>query len=158
MPDLSPICNLHHSSWQCWIPNPLSEARDRTHNLMVPSPHSLTTEPQWELQIFISHHRGAACIDSIYYPLSGFAGLGFASSGLVAACQHLSLSGLWQVHVQEATITRQIWNVLLCIVSNVCLSLYYSIFMLEELPLMFLAEQVCWQWFACFCFWKKIFI
>jgi len=28
--DLSRICDLHHSSWQCWILNPLSEARDRT--------------------------------------------------------------------------------------------------------------------------------
>ena len=32
--DLSCICNLHHSMWQCWILNPLSEARDRTHILM----------------------------------------------------------------------------------------------------------------------------
>ena len=28
--DLSCICNLHHSSWQCWILNPLSVARDQT--------------------------------------------------------------------------------------------------------------------------------
>ena len=28
------ICGLHHSSRQCWILNPLSEARDRTHLLM----------------------------------------------------------------------------------------------------------------------------
>ena len=28
------ICDLHHSSWQCWILNPLSEARDRSHILM----------------------------------------------------------------------------------------------------------------------------
>ena len=28
--DLSCICDLHHSSQQCWIINPLSEARDRT--------------------------------------------------------------------------------------------------------------------------------
>ena len=32
--DPSCICNLHHSSWQYWIPNPLSEARDRTLILM----------------------------------------------------------------------------------------------------------------------------
>ena len=32
--DPSCICNLHHSSWQCWILNPLSEARDRTRILM----------------------------------------------------------------------------------------------------------------------------
>ena len=37
VPDLSCMCNLHHCSWQCWIPNPLSEARDWTHNLMIPS-------------------------------------------------------------------------------------------------------------------------
>ena len=34
MPDLSYICDLHHSSRQCWILNPLSEARDRSHILM----------------------------------------------------------------------------------------------------------------------------
>ena len=34
--DLSCICDLHHSSWQHRILNPLIEARDRTCNLMVP--------------------------------------------------------------------------------------------------------------------------
>ena len=29
-PDPSSICDLHHSLWQHWILNPLSEARDRT--------------------------------------------------------------------------------------------------------------------------------
>ena len=28
MQDLSQICDLHRSSWQCWILNPLSKARD----------------------------------------------------------------------------------------------------------------------------------
>ena len=37
MPDLRRICNLHQGSWQCQILNPLSGARDRTPNLMVPS-------------------------------------------------------------------------------------------------------------------------
>ena len=32
--DLSCICDLHHSSRQCWIPDALSEARDRTRILM----------------------------------------------------------------------------------------------------------------------------
>ena len=36
MPDLSHICDLHHSSWQRQSLN-LIEARDRTRNLMVPS-------------------------------------------------------------------------------------------------------------------------
>ena len=31
------VCRLHHSSWQCWILNTLSEARDQTSNLMAPS-------------------------------------------------------------------------------------------------------------------------
>ena len=35
--DPSRVCNLYHSSWQHWILNPLSKARDRTRNLMVPS-------------------------------------------------------------------------------------------------------------------------
>ena len=35
--DPSHICSLHHSSRQCRIHNALSEARDQTCNLMVPS-------------------------------------------------------------------------------------------------------------------------
>ena len=36
--DLSCICDLHHSSWQCQTLNSLlNEARDGTHDLMVPS-------------------------------------------------------------------------------------------------------------------------
>ena len=35
--DLSHFCNLHHSLRPPQIPNPLSKARDRTRNLMVPS-------------------------------------------------------------------------------------------------------------------------
>ena len=34
MSDLSCLCNLHHSSWQHWILNPLSEVRDQTRILM----------------------------------------------------------------------------------------------------------------------------
>ena len=37
MPDPSLICDLHHSSRQCQILNPLIAARDRTRNLMDPS-------------------------------------------------------------------------------------------------------------------------
>ena len=37
MPDLSRDCDLHHSSWQCRILNPLGEVRDQTYNLVVPS-------------------------------------------------------------------------------------------------------------------------
>ena len=35
--DPSRICDLHHSSQQHQILNPLNEARDRTRNIMVPS-------------------------------------------------------------------------------------------------------------------------
>ena len=34
MLDPSYICHLLHSLWQHWMLNPLSEARDQTHNLM----------------------------------------------------------------------------------------------------------------------------
>ena len=37
MPDASRVCDLCHSSRQHWTLNPLSEAHDRTRNLMVPS-------------------------------------------------------------------------------------------------------------------------
>ena len=29
--DPSQVCDLHHPSQQCWMPNPLSKARDQTH-------------------------------------------------------------------------------------------------------------------------------
>ena len=32
--NLSHICDLHHSSQQLWVLNPLSKARNRTHVLM----------------------------------------------------------------------------------------------------------------------------
>ena len=32
--DPSCVFDLHHRSWQCWILNPLSEAKDRTYVLM----------------------------------------------------------------------------------------------------------------------------
>ena len=34
MQDASLVCDLHHSSQQRWILNPLSKVRDQTHNLM----------------------------------------------------------------------------------------------------------------------------
>ena len=37
MPDPSHVCDLYHSSWQHQSLNRLSEARDRTCNLVVPS-------------------------------------------------------------------------------------------------------------------------
>ena len=65
MPDPSRVCDLHHTSRQCWILNPLSEARDRTHNLMDPSqirfccamtgtPYVWFFEKLWLLQLL--HH------------------------------------------------------------------------------------------------------
>ena len=47
-PDPSRICDLHHSSQQCWILNPVSESRDQTCNLMVPS-WIVSAVPQWNL-------------------------------------------------------------------------------------------------------------
>lgn len=44
MPDLSHVCNLHYSSWQCQILNPLSEAKDQTCILV----RFVTTKPRRE--------------------------------------------------------------------------------------------------------------
>ena len=66
MQDPSHVCNLHQSSRQHQILNPLSEARDRTHNLMVPSriplhcsmmgtPPSALDKGSWEEGLTILH-------------------------------------------------------------------------------------------------------
>ena len=64
MQNPSHACDLHHSSQQCWILNPLSQVRDRTHNLMVPSQirfHYATTgtpRPIFQLTLF---HFSPSC-------------------------------------------------------------------------------------------------
>ena len=54
-PDPSHICNIRHSSWQLWILNPLSEARDRTCVLMDASRirfhWAITENPQPRLNL-----------------------------------------------------------------------------------------------------------
>ena len=49
--DPSLVRDLHHSSWQCWIFNPWSEARDRTGKLTVPSRicfrYAMSGTPLW---------------------------------------------------------------------------------------------------------------
>ena len=42
--------HLNHSSQQCRILNPLSEARDKTHILTETTSGPYPVEPQWELQ------------------------------------------------------------------------------------------------------------
>ena len=50
MPDSSCIFDLHCSSWQCQILNPLSRVRDQTHILMdTRLVRFVTAEPQREL-------------------------------------------------------------------------------------------------------------
>ena len=68
--DPSCICDLHHSSWQRRILKPLSEVRDRTHNLMVPSSDLLTAESRWELLMTLIRstlHQGNYEIRGIRY-------------------------------------------------------------------------------------------
>ena len=68
-PDLSHICDLYHSSQQCRILNPLSEARDWTRNLIVSSwicfCYAMTGTPALSFWIIIL---------SGYVPRSGTAG------------------------------------------------------------------------------------
>ena len=50
--DPSHVFDLHHSSWQCRICNPLSKASDRTCNLMAPRRNCFHT-PRGELLWFL---------------------------------------------------------------------------------------------------------
>ena len=80
MPDPICICDLHHSSRQCRILNPLREARDRTCNLMVPSRIHFCCATTGTLQLifFNSHSPKAAC-----FLLSGGGG---GSGGVLNNC------------------------------------------------------------------------
>ena len=79
--DPSLVCDLHHSSQQCQILNPLSDARDRIHNLMVPrqicfccsmmgtSIHSLSTTCVLKLK-WVSCRQHIAVFFFSFYPFS----------------------------------------------------------------------------------------
>jgi len=63
-PDPSHVCDPHHSSQKYWNLNPLSEARARTRNLMVPIGF-VSAVPWWELFFFFS--LSSLLIVFIYY-------------------------------------------------------------------------------------------
>ena len=60
-PYLSCVFDLYHSSWQCRILNPLSEARDRTPNLMNTSQvrycWAMMGTPRMLPFYFLNHHQ-----------------------------------------------------------------------------------------------------
>ena len=61
--DPSSVCYLHHSSHQCGILNPLSEAGDQTRNLMVTSWICLhcTTRETPQLNYFCGYYHCHYC-------------------------------------------------------------------------------------------------
>ena len=65
MPYPSCICNLHHSSWQCLILNPLNESGDQTHILM---------DTSWVLNS-LSHNGNSQIIFLRYIPKSRITGV-----------------------------------------------------------------------------------
>ena len=66
MPDPSRVCDLHHSSQQCWILNPLSRARDGTRILRL----------GWVPNL-LSHNGNSR----IYYPHGGLSRVEGAGAG-----------------------------------------------------------------------------
>ena len=72
--DLSHICDLHHSSWKCWILNPRSEARDRTHILIdtsqVQFPWATMGIPQIHKIIYLTIYQSPIISQSLSIHLS----------------------------------------------------------------------------------------
>ena len=70
-PDTSLVCDLHHSSWQCQILNPLCKARDGTCILMM-LVGFISDEPQRELQMHaLNGDQGAPSIGSSAFSFLG---------------------------------------------------------------------------------------
>jgi len=76
--DPSRVCNLHHSSQQRWIHNPLSKPRDGTRNLMVPGrTHfccTTTGTPPRQILFMLLQSRGhspTAVVISMLSPAAG---------------------------------------------------------------------------------------
>ena len=53
--DSSHICDLHHSSQQCWILNTLSQARDEPVFSWILAGF-ITAEPRWEMILILIRH------------------------------------------------------------------------------------------------------
>ena len=67
--DPSRVCNLHHSSQQYWILNPLSKARDQTLNLVDTNQfitHWTTMETLWKHYFNI---KDFFCYPNVFYPM-----------------------------------------------------------------------------------------
>ena len=105
--DLSCICNLCHSLWQCWILNPLSEARDQIHIprqvcyhcTTMGTPCSswffsefLTTILSCPLDIsnYTSHISKSSCLNKIHHLLS-------------QTCSYLGIPCLGKGHYNPST-------------------------------------------------------
>ena len=89
------FCNLHHSSRQCWILIPLSEASDRTYNLMVPSWIHFPCAKMGTLGIYLFLICFLLlCFTHVTYPFQNeFGGLPWWLSGLRIWHCHCSCSG-----------------------------------------------------------------
>ena len=79
--DLSPICDLHHSSWQHLILNPMSETGDRTCNLMVTSQiHNLVSQngnSQGVIDLEACTHFASVSTSRSLWANGGWQGIGF---------------------------------------------------------------------------------
>ena len=69
MQDRSCLCNLHHSSRQSWILNPLGEAREATTSSWI-LVGFVSAEPQQELLLFCSKGPpvNSVCVSSWLWP------------------------------------------------------------------------------------------
>ena len=121
MPDLSRVCDQHHSSWQCWILNPLSHwARDWTQTswFLV---GFLCTAPRWELPSLVfprcrKYTRGTNLLLqhtwSLWFmwgnskcPLDGYGGWGAGGPGYLCPFPN--------VHPSSPTIPQWKWHFIL---------------------------------------------
>ena len=96
--DANCVCDLHHSSWQYWVLNPLSETRDRTHNLMVPSwicLHCVTMGTPLTLYnaisyiLFKKNRMHLIFSQSLFAPIQLSVLLVFSSSSFLALLWHM---------------------------------------------------------------------
>ena len=88
MPDLSHVCNLHHSSWQRWILNPLREARDGTHNLMVPSRIHFHCATMRTPQYFLAMRFTCQFVQNVRNLQKNFSNLFIEGNLHVSECMH----------------------------------------------------------------------
>ena len=98
-PDWSRICELHQSSWKCWVLNPLSQARDRTPILLNTSRVRYYWATMGTLRL--------SALITLSYPRTSATGISGLSPPAAEVTRHPEEGSAYAAHSRTLTLLRE---------------------------------------------------